>query len=67
MKSGIGTTIKMLRENKNISQEELGNVLGVSDKTISSWEINRTEPKMGIVQLLADYFGVSTDYLIKVI
>ena len=61
MKSGI----KMLRENKNISQEELGNVLGVSDKTISSWEINRTEPKMGIVQLLADYFGVSTDYLIK--
>ena len=65
MKSGIGTTIKMLRENKNISQEELGNVLGVSDKTISSWEINRTEPKMGIVQLLADYFGVSTDYLIK--
>ena len=65
MKSGIGTTIKMLRENKNISQEELGNVLGVSDKTISSWEINRTEPKMGIVKLLADYFGVSTDYLIK--
>ena len=65
MKRGIGTTIKMLRENKNISQEELGNVLGVSDKTISSWEINRTEPKMGIVQLLADYFGVSTDYLIK--
>lgn len=65
MKSGIGTTIKMLRENKNISQEELGNVLGVSDKTISSWEINRTEPKMCIVQLLADYFGVSTDYLIK--
>lgn len=65
MKSGIGTTIKMLRENKNISQEELGNVLGVSDKTISSWEINRTEPKMGIVHLLADYFGVSTDYLIK--
>lgn len=36
MKSGIGTTIKILRENKNISQEELGNVLGVSDKTISS-------------------------------
>ena len=65
MKSGIGTTIKMLRQNKNISKEELGNVLGVSDKTISSWEINRTEPKMGIVQLLADYFGVSTDYLIK--
>lgn len=65
MKSGIGTTIKMLRENKNISQEELGKIVGVSDKTISSWEINRTEPKMGIIQLLADYFGVSTDYLIK--
>lgn len=65
MKTQFGTIVKQLRERKDMDQKELGEVVGVSDKTVSSWEINRTEPKMGIVQQLADYFGVSTDYLIK--
>lgn len=65
MKTQFGTIIKLLREQNGLNQEELGNIVGVSDKTVSSWEINRTEPKMGIVQQLADYFKVSTDYLIK--
>ncbi len=65
MKTQFGNIIKSLREQHNLSQEELGNIVNVSDKTVSSWEINRTEPKMGIVQQLADYFGVTTDYLIK--
>lgn len=65
MKTQFGTIIKQLREKKGMSQEELGDIVGVSDKTVSSWEINRTEPKMGIVQQLADYFDVSTDFLIK--
>lgn len=65
MKTQFGTIIKKLREKQGLSQEELGDIVGVSDKTVSSWEINRTEPKMGIVQRLADYFKVTTDYLIK--
>lgn len=65
MKTQFGTIIKKLRENAGISQEELGKIIGVSDKTISSWEINRTEPKMEIVQKISEYFNVSTDYLIK--
>lgn len=65
MKTQFGTIIKKLREKQGLSQEELGDIVGVSDKTVSSWEINRTEPKMGIVQQLADYFNVTTDYLIK--
>lgn len=65
MKTQFGNIIKSLREQHNLSQEELGNIVNVSDKTVSSWEINRTEPKMGIVQQLADYFDVTTDYLIK--
>ena len=64
MKTQFGTIVKQLRERKGMDQKELGEVVGVSDKTVSSWEINRTEPKMGIVQQLADYFGVSTDYVI---
>ncbi len=65
MKTQFGTIIKKLREKHGMSQEELGDIVEVSDKTVSSWEINRTEPKMGIVQQLADYFNVTTDYLIK--
>lgn len=65
MKTQFGTNVKQLREKRGMDQKELGEIVGVSDKTVSSWEINRTEPKMGIVQQLADYFGVSTDYLIK--
>ena len=65
MKTQFGFIIKKLREQNGLNQEELGSIVGVSDKTVSSWEINRTEPKMGVVQQLADYFNVTTDYLIK--
>lgn len=65
VKTQFGLIIKQLREQRGLNQDELGAIVGVSDKTVSSWEINRTEPKMGIVQQLADFFNVSTDYLIK--
>ncbi|MBE6103986.1 MAG: helix-turn-helix domain-containing protein, partial [Erysipelotrichaceae bacterium] len=57
--------LKELRELNQMTQVELARKLGVSDKTISSWEINRTEPKMGMVQAIADIFNVKTDDLIK--
>ncbi|SJZ59855.1 XRE family transcriptional regulator [Anaerorhabdus furcosa] len=60
----IGETIKKLRESMSLSQDELGEILEVSGKTISSWEISRTEPNMGYVQKLSNYFNVSMDYLI---
>lgn len=60
----IGEMIKSLREKYKFNQEELGKKINVSGKTISSWEISRTEPNMGYVQQLADLFNVSTDYLI---
>ena len=42
----IGDNIRRLREEKGMSQSELAKKLFISDKTISSWEVNRTEPKM---------------------
>lgn len=47
---GIGNNIKKWREFRNLKQTELAEMIGVSDKTVSSWEINRTEPKMGMVE-----------------
>ena len=49
----IGDNIKKLREARNLKQSDLADMLGVSDKTISSWEINRTEPKMGMVEKIS--------------
>lgn len=49
----IGDNIKKWREHGNLKQSELAEMLGVSDKTVSSWEINRTEPKMGMVEKIS--------------
>lgn len=49
----IGSNIKYWRELRNLKQSELAEKLGVSDKTISSWEINRTEPKMGMIERIS--------------
>ena len=46
----IGNNIKKWREIRNLKQSDLAELVGVSDKTVSSWEINRTEPKMGMVE-----------------
>ena len=49
----IGDNIKKWREHRNLKQSELAEMLGVSDKTVSSWEINRTEPKIGMVEKIS--------------
>ena len=49
----IGENIKKWRELRNLKQSELAELIGVSDKTVSSWEINRTEPKMGMVEKIS--------------
>lgn len=49
----IGENIKFWREKRDLKQFELAAFLGVSDKTVSSWEINRTEPKMSMVEKIS--------------
>lgn len=48
----IGDNIRRLREEKGMSQSELAKKLFISDKTVSSWEVNRTEPRMGMIEAL---------------
>ena len=55
----IGERIKKLRISNNISQYDLANKLFVSDKTISSWETNRTLPSIDIIIKLCEVFNVS--------
>lgn len=62
---GIGENIRKFRIAHNMEQKELGKALNVSDKTISSWECGRTEPKMGMIQSIAELFGVETSDIIE--
>ena len=55
-----GANIKRLREQRGLTQEQLGKMVDVSRSTITQWERGWTTPRMGNVQLLAGALGVST-------
>lgn len=56
--------LKELRIEKGKTQEQLAKDLGTTDVSISRYEAGAREPKSDILNALADYFGVSTDYLL---
>ncbi|KOF56646.1 MULTISPECIES: helix-turn-helix domain-containing protein [Clostridium] len=65
----ISEILKSLREEKNISMDEMAEQLkkyGVnpSKSMISRWENGKAEPSMSYVRILAKYFNVTLDYLL---
>lgn len=54
----IGHKIKTLRRAKELTQEELAEVLGVSSKAISQWECNRTAPDISQLPVLCNFFAI---------
>ena len=56
--------LKELRENKKLSQKQLAADLHISQSTVGMWESGKREPNFEMLTKLADYFNVSTDYLI---
>lgn len=54
-----------LRRSKGWSQEQLGEMLGVTRQTVSKWELGSTTPEMEKIAAISDLFGISTDELIK--
>ncbi len=59
-----GEQLKKLRNQKGLTQSELGNELGVIKQTISNWENNISEPDIETLVKYADYFGVPLDVVI---
>lgn len=64
IKSHIGQRIRKYRKEADMTQETLAKFLGVSRPTISSWEIDRTEPSMQDVQKIADALGCAVSDII---
>ena len=54
-----GTTIKRLRERRNMTQAELAVKIGVSSKTVSKWETAKGLPDISLLQPLAQALGIS--------
>lgn len=59
--NGLGSKIKELRLEKGLSQEQLANAIGVSQKAIDYWERNVNEPKASYIVALVKYFGITYD------
>lgn len=59
----LGNRIKLLREEKNISQLELAKILNIGNTTLSQYESGKRIPSDEIKLRLAKHFGVSLDWL----
>lgn len=59
-----GTTIKELRKKNKITQVQLAEKLGVSDKTVSKWETGKGYPDITLLEPIADALRVSVAELI---
>lgn len=59
----FGENLKEIRNNKNLSQEELAEILNISRQAISRWEANQGYPEVEMLLKLADVLDCSLDYL----
>ena len=55
-----------LRESKDMTQKQMGNILGVSRTAISQWENNKEIIPLDKLNIYANYFNVSLDYIAEI-
>lgn len=60
----IGERVKQARINKNYTQEELGNIIGVSKVSVCGYETGNRTPTMAMFLKLSDALDVTVDYLL---
>lgn len=60
----IGKQLRFLRTKAGISQEKLAEILCIDRSTLAGYEIGRRIPNLDMLCQMADYFDVSTDYLL---
>ena len=59
-----GERIAECRNRKHLTQQQLAEAIGVSKNTVFSWEKGLRKPDIDSLSMLADFFGVTTDYLL---
>ena len=56
--------LKSLRKEQNLTQEKIAEKLNISRGSYAQWETERTQPSSKSLETLANFFNVSTDYLL---
>lgn len=64
MEITIGENIRRLRIERRMTQEQLAEILNVTNAAVSKWERGDSFPDITMLFPIADYFGVSVDALI---
>jgi len=62
----IGDNIRRLRRERDITQEQLAELLGISSQAVSGWECGRTAPDISQIAPLASIFEVSSDVILGI-
>jgi len=65
MNLNFAENMKQLRKSKEITQEKLADILGVTGQTVSRWELGICYPDLELLPAIANYFGVSIDMLLS--
>lgn len=60
----LGKMIQKLRKDKNLSQEQLAEMLGVTRQSISKWELEEAVPDVSYIIKLSELFSMSVDELL---
>lgn len=60
----LNDRIKELRQAKRMTQVDLAKSLGLTKQCVSNWENDNVLPSVEMLSRIADFFGVSTDYLL---
>lgn len=61
----FGERLTNMRKSKGLSQEQLAQKLDLTRQTISKWELDQSTPDLEYIVKLSDFYGVTTDHLIK--
>lgn len=61
----IGNFLSELRKEKGLTQKEIADFLNVSDKTVSHWECDKYSPDLSVIPILAEFFGVTCDEILR--
>jgi len=62
--SAFSTRLRELRTLKNVTQKQVAESTGLSERGYQNYELGEREPTLANINKLADFFEVSTDYLL---
>ena len=64
MELTFGENLRLLREERKLSQENLGKAINMTQRKVSYMENNKYEPSMEDIKSICQFFNISADYLL---